>query len=306
MYERFTAGQGAVAIAAWLNGAGIVTARDAPWSLTAVLRVLDSGFGAGLLRVHERDCGCRDRAACRRRAYVPGTHEAVISEPAWKSYLDQRAARATRPARVRDPAYPLTGLVACGSCDGTCNAASANGVQGYGYRCKNHVMHRGCPGVFARRSLVERAVLDWLAAVSGETGESAAAVRARARAAVSAEAAGKRHLAVMARADRELARLLGRSLSDEGLPQEVYETVKAGLLAERAAAVKALAGSSRAVTLNASDFRPFVSELLEQWDLLPPGRRRELLSKLIRKVVLTSTGKRKPARIDIVPVWAPE
>ncbi len=47
-------------------------------------------------------------------------------------------------------------------------------------------------------------------------------------------------------------------------------------------------------------------DLVANWDLLPPGARRELLSKLIRKVQLTRTGTRTPALIRVVAMWEPD
>jgi hypothetical protein len=83
-------------------------------------------------------------------------------------------------------------------------------------------------------------------------------------------------------------------------------TAKAELLAGRDAAEKALAAAETAGRLNAGDYLPLVTGLLGSWDLMTASRRRDLLSQLISRVVVTRTGYRTPARIRVVPVWESE
>lgn len=303
LYLDFTAGTGTTRLLAGLNGAGITTVRGASWSANALLRVLDSGFGAGLLSRHDPACRC-GKPQCSRRAWAKGTHEPVITGDEWDAYRQARQDRARMAPRSRDPAYPLSGLVRCGTCGGPCTAAFSNGQRGYGYRCANRVQHRGCPGVFARRADVEAAVLAQLDEWAGTAAATAAVTSSRASAAASAERLAARHSAALAKADRELTRLLLRSAADEGIPPEVWEAAKAELLAARDKAASALAGAQRSATVNQGDFLPLILALSAEWDLLDAGTRRAMASRLISKVTLTRTGKRTPALIGVVPVWA--
>jgi site-specific DNA recombinase len=302
LYVKFTSGAGTTRLLKWLAEQGVTTTRGASFSAVALLRVLDSGFGAGLLRVHDPACGCTEWGKCRRYTWIPGGHEPVITEPQWQAYRRAREDRAKAPPRSRDPAYPLSGLVKC-SCGASCVAAFSNGQRGYGYRCQAWVQHRGCPGVFARRSVVEAEVLAWLSAVSADISEQSAARKARARVAADSEKLARKHTAAVARIDAELKRLVLRSVTEEGIPAEVWDAARAQLTGAREEASGALEAVSRTLEASAADFEPVMRELLDGWDLLPPGRRRELLSRLIRKVELTRTGVRTRALIRVVPLW---
>lgn len=302
LYARFSAGTGTTRLLAYLNGSGIPTVRGGPWSVQTLASVLDSGFAAGLLKVHDPRCPCRQPSRCKRVTFLPGAHEPVITPETWRAYLERRERLRDVPPRSRVAAYPLTGLVSCGSCGGPCIACTANGQRGYAYRCNRWVQHHGCEGVWVRRSLVEQAVMARLA--EWHEGKSLEVTPARKRAQAGAESAERRLRAKLAKADKELVSLVRlQAQAGDETPGAAYETAKAAVLAERAEAEAALAKAGRARQRAGTDYRPLVGDLMANWDFLAPARKRDALAKVIARVVVTRTGYRTPADIRVVPVW---
>jgi hypothetical protein len=80
--------------------------------------MLDRGFGAGWLSVHDPECRCGRASACRTRVLYPGAHEPVIGHEVWQEYLEARQAVNALPRRARTPVHPLSGLLVCGHCQG--------------------------------------------------------------------------------------------------------------------------------------------------------------------------------------------
>jgi hypothetical protein len=93
------------------------------------LPMMDSGFGAGLLRVHDPACKCEaspghqpprqpgeDAAgesgpACTRAIWLPGAQRPVITAPEWEKYLERRGRMREMP-----PGGEGLALAAVGAC----------------------------------------------------------------------------------------------------------------------------------------------------------------------------------------------
>ena len=81
--------------------------------------MLDAGFGAGKLHVHDPDCTCKGKKnRCENRVHLPGAHEAVIGPEEWIAYLARRELVSATAPRARQGLYPVTGLARCGHCRG--------------------------------------------------------------------------------------------------------------------------------------------------------------------------------------------
>lgn len=303
LYERFIAGTGTTRLLRWLNGDGIPTVTGGPWSVQTLASVLDSGFGAGLLKVHDPGCKCRQPSRCKRVSWLPGAHDPVITMETWQAYRERREKLRDIPYRSRVPAYPLTGLVRCGSCGGPCIACTANGQPGYAYRCNRWVQHHGCPGVWVRRSLAEQAVMERLAEWRDGLDAASAAIPERKRRRPGTQAAERRLRAKLERAGKELVGLVRLRAADDRMPPEVYEQATAAALAQKAAAEAGLARIARARERAGTDYLPLVRGVLADWDLLPPSGQRDMLAQVISRVVVTRTGYRTPAGIRVIAVW---
>lgn len=136
-YLRYTAGADLTALAKSLgmSGGG------------ALGRVLDSGFGAGLIIDKQHD------------TYTDGAHEPVITPDEWTAYLDVRKGRRAAPPKRRSASWYLQGIVCCSLCGYRMHARPTSLICGT-YKNKGK---DGCEGTFIKRDTVERVVTAWIA-----------------------------------------------------------------------------------------------------------------------------------------------
>ncbi len=171
MYAGYIRGEGGGTIADGLNRQAIPNTYGRPWSGRTVLDVLDSGFGAGYLRLHDPSCRCAQPGKCRNRVWLEGRHDAVITGEQWEAYRQQRKDTLMIPPRHRSPVYPLSGLVRCGHCGAAMTGVrlsdAARRRSGVQFRCGRQRHYKDCPG----RPVVSLAVL--LDAVRGEISKMA-------------------------------------------------------------------------------------------------------------------------------------
>lgn len=305
LYGRYAAGDPVRGLARWLNSAGIRTTRGAvSWNPRMVTDVLASGFGAGLLRVHDPACRCgRNVARCPRVLYFPGAHDPVIADGTWEEFQARHRGRATLPPRLRDPVHPLSGLLACGSCGR--RMVVARNLDRRTYRCARYDLRSaGCQrGAYVTAAAAQQAVLDWLGQWAHDIGEQAAIAAKRTRAARKAGGQRQRLAAEEAALIRQLARLVADRASDQGIPDEVYGKAQRDALSRLETVRGALEEATRAADANTGEYLPVVAGLLEEWDTFTVAQKREMLSAVIRRVEIHRTGYRKPPRVRIVPMW---
>lgn len=174
MYAAYLRGLGYQAIARRLNAEGHLTPprRDRargvhdpvgrPFSVVAVQRILDSGFGSGWLRL---DVNVRDRDGKRIDQPVRwerGAHQSVIDERSWQAYQRERDKRRVVHPKARQPRWHLGGgLAVCGKCGGNLiiNTYTLPKSQAC---CSKYKSERSCSGVWMNRQTIELAVAMWL------------------------------------------------------------------------------------------------------------------------------------------------
>jgi len=316
-YRAYNAGSGFAVIGHNWNDDGFRTAYGNKWRLQAVQEVLDSGFGAGMLHVHDPACRCKNRARCRQRVYVRGAHDPVITEDEWLQYLTRRKRTSAAPPRARSPRYPVTGLVRCGHCrSGMVVNGRASGRIPL-LCCRRQRDYGDCPGapsVSVTRVMTE--VRAQLAGIAGEIDARARAQESRTaqrRTAVSVADAAERDLR---EADRRLVNLAVQRAADDTLPDEAWKQAAAQLRERREAAAQALEDArarERSVPANVPVLLP---SLEDGWDTLPAAALNEMLRYLLRRIVITRTGDKvrdvkghwipMPVRVETVPVWEPD
>ncbi|WP_327725776.1 recombinase family protein [Streptomyces europaeiscabiei] len=315
-YERYIRGQiGFASLAQWWTEAGFVNSVGQPWQDQAVKTYLDSGFAAGLLRVHRNDIKCpRKSVRCwtpDHWEYRPAEHESIITGDEWDAYRDRREQRKGTPRRSLRPTYPLSGLVFCGVCRENQRQARcllhANGTKPHlvYYRCgMNHRGHVKHGTVRVRRDRVERAVQEWLQRVQDEidaivggrvvvpqprTEPSIDAKRTRLQADIS------KYTGALERATEAYA------LGD--IPREAYLTTRDKLTAQHDEAQReldALGPAELSVPTSPVPHRETIAGLLAEWDTIGVASKRFLLARLIRRVELGLDHS-----LDVVPTWAP-
>lgn len=281
-YHRYVAGDGGRQLADWLNRLGVPQPRfGGRWSPKTALRMLDSGFAAGLLRV-DGDL------------YIEATHPALVDERLWRTYLRERERRREMPARLVMPAHPLSGLVRCPGCGRSMRLKRPKHRWQHGvktdrpgspmFACESY----GCPApVQVSAVRATRAVLDWLRPIVADKDVSAATL-----------AADKAHRTVAKVDLRELRSQITRL---EQRLQRARMDLNAGLLlpadfrATRDALAEMLREARRAEReAEAAADRPppsrrVVKRLLDHWDEMTDVGRRRALADLV-------------ARVDVVPV----
>lgn len=300
MYARYLAGEGHTGVARWLNRSGVPTVRGARtgWSVQAVIGLMDNGFAAGLVHIKSE------------RQYLPGAHEAIIDPATWEAYRAARQARWDMPARVREPAYPLSGLVKCGLCRGAMVAASKrrDGDRygaGYMYQCSTRGTTGTCRGCWVTRAQVEARVLEWLREeVVGDVEQRAAGRRARQSAAAELRVQTKATERERLRLEQARDRARG-FLVDGTLTREEYEKERVRLDGLAAELDQRLAELRRDVGRLTGPAVTVARGLLEEWETLPVRARRDMLSGLVRRVVLTP-GERGAQGVEVHPLWEPD
>ncbi|RSS51399.1 recombinase family protein [Streptomyces sp. WAC01280] len=322
-YRQYLDGEPFYALLSDLNNAGWRTTRGGLWTAQTLIRYMDSGFCAGLLRIHNPECRCAPhvRSNCQDTLLIPGAQEELIDLDLWQQYRDRRQEMKRTPPRARTALYPLTNLVRCAGCRGTTPVQSAIrmvegkpvSIKGHNYMCGRRAVTgtHGCEGVYAARAAVEEEVGKWLrkqapaidAAPSVPPQRDpvadprAAAARERAR--LDAEAAKLKKGLANLRADRAMN-------PDDYEPGE-YEAAVERIRQQQAVNTAALERVSVVeLTPRQADYEPVIVGLAEEWatDLLSAVERNGILKQLIRRVALVRQGK--GFAIEVHPMWEPD
>lgn len=311
LYEQYAyQRKGGNLLAQWLNTQGLRTVRGEEWSARTVYRLLDSGFAAGLLRVHRPDCRCTQRGRCRNVTYLPGTQEPVISRELWEAYLERRRAQQQRGPRTRTATYSLSGLLRCSAGRVMSAAAGSGQPRGYAFRCDRHWQGScTCGGAYIRRAYAEQRVLEWLDGVAADIDKAAAQLTPATVKERPVRTDADRLQAELARVERALARLQRmRALDDDDSPEAEREYLRARdeLRAERDRLQQQLQAARDAEQHRPESYRTAIVGLLEEWEILTASEQRDLLSNVIRGIWVHPASRRGvPPQIEIVPVWAP-
>lgn len=285
MYARYAAGTSYYRIGEWLDSLGVTSSGGRPWTGSSLIGALDSGFGAGLLWVHDPECpGHDDEKQCRRRIYVPGAQPAVITDPGvWDDYLARRAAAPTTPPRSREPVHVLGGIIQCGHCG---NRHSAHrdkryaGAEGkISWRCTGYHFGRCESPRTASGPAVMRAVLDVLAAdadrIEDAAGEHTVTTSPRWRS--EAEELDAELDALQVKLDR-----LTEQYAEGDIPADSYRRVRDKYLSRQGELHRARDAAAEPKELRPVDYVPVIRGLLAEWDTLPVAQRNHALKKFLR------------------------
>jgi DNA invertase Pin-like site-specific DNA recombinase len=306
-WEAYNAGWSVLKIAVELNRRGFLTIAGKAWDQRTVRRDMDSGFAAGLLRIHDPACDCgRPATKCQRKVLIRGAHPPLVDEETWAEYLRQRKARQSLPPRVETPVYPLSGLMRCASCGGPMNTHPKTDRArvyhpGYLYQCATYIKSRGCKGSWLARHRAEDVALAWLHLVAGDATVRGKAARKIAEVHDAAAADRKRLAAEAQDLDSALTNLTVQ-LAREVIAHGEYSAARDQLRARRTEVGAALEELAAAEARSGEPPREIAAALCEKWDVLPAHGKRPMLAKLIDRIEVTSLGRGK-ARIGIASAW---
>lgn len=312
-------------LATWLNTHGYRTSDGNPWRADSLRRYMLSGFAAGLLRVHDPECRCEYAAnggTCNRWVHIDGAHEAIVTPETWERYEAHVAERRRMAPRVRNPTYPLTGLVRCGGCREGAAASSARRasgqILGYAYMCGQSRSGLCDNPVWVQRAIVEDEVQTWLAKeVAADIDAAPPALIPQQR-----DDQSERDQIERGRLEGEHTRLtnaltnlaVDRATNPEAYPEGVFEAAREKILKQKAAVTEALeALAAVEATPQRRTLVPLAVGLLEEWDTFQAPEKNGILRSLIRRVVITRGAPgRKGVRgsgqikITIHPLWEPD
>ena len=318
MYCSYIDGDGGPVIGARLNGQGIPNTYGKRWSGRTVLDVLDSGFGAGLLRLHDPGCECARPGACGSRVWAQGKQEPVITAREWAAYRQRRDEVRTILPRHRNPVYPVSGLVRCGHCGGAVVVAATPEGGPVNFRCSRQRHTGDCPGGGATvpLSALLAAVRGFVSGLAADIDARAAVTTARAVAGGGARGDAERLGRELAAADRAMTRLaVQRAESEDDLSAAAWDQAARELKQKRAGLERQLAAASREVSAASRDPLPALGGIMEAWDLLPAADLNKILRTVVRHVVVWRDGPPArdrrghflppAARVEVVPRWGP-
>lgn len=288
LYRRYIAGESAYQLVKWLNDQGSRTVAGygtsgGDWSRRSVQRMLDSGFGAGLIRYHGE--------------LLPGVHEPVITAEEWEDYQAARRRRAITRGSERSQ-YLLSGLVRC-SCGATMNAGQFGWQRAPKYRCKAAQEKRTHTGGYVMAGVLETAVLDWMRGLVADlTAATNTTVEIEAKRERTQLNVGRLHAEVTA-AEQSITRLTVQ-YAEGKIPEIAYTSALPELETKRDRLLARItAAEAEARTLPASVEQ--VSDLLAVWDILGVEQRREALRGLISHVKVFPG--RPKSRVEVIPAW---
>lgn len=148
MYRRYLDGDGAAAIATWLNDRGIPAPNGGTWRRARPLTVMDSPIHVGLIPY--------------RGETYPGQHAPIIDESTWSAYQRERGRRVETNAKPRTYQHLLSNLMICECGERMHSKGSITGGKLYrGYLCGARLNgHEQRAYVSAKT--VEPAIVEWL------------------------------------------------------------------------------------------------------------------------------------------------
>lgn len=284
MYRDYTAGKSAYVIAAGLHDSGIPGPQGAHWNTNTIISILDSGFGAGFVTLHDE--------------YHPGAHKPVITVEEWEAFQRARRRRKSMPRRQITPTHPFAGLVRCRSCGWSMILKRDQ----YSMILRCGKSHRGaCPApAYVSLATLEPVVMGWLAMLADDV--AAATKKVRSRESVVDDPIPRLTRQVV-KLEKALGRLTRRYVEGE-VSADAYRITADTLTIDLEMARNALQ-KAQDETTQATLVLPTLSpDLLSDWPTLDVLGQREILASLISEISV------RPRRLDdgtprviIRPTW---
>ncbi|WP_344098562.1 recombinase family protein, partial [Nocardiopsis tropica] len=295
-------------IVKWLNRGGILTpaGRVGAWGHSTLWDVLDSGFGAGFIRVHDPDCPTcpkrkRERGKrCKNMLWVEGSQPHVFDsdeerDDVWDRYRKRRRESTKVPPRSREAAYDLTGVVLCGWC-GRRQTSHAYTTKAGEARLRWRCPAKDTGACETPNSVADHLILpvvtdllgreaDRLTRVVEEAGEhtvTVAPAAPRRERVQTLQEQIRQAQAALDRASGQVARGI--------IPESAYVRTRDQLTSEEASARKELAELlAEPAEPEPADYVPVIRSLLDEWETVPVWSRNRILRDLVEVRVWRSS-----------------
>ncbi len=144
LYRDYNNGVGIRKLARGLNDKGLVTPLGGPWTFTAVIQMLETGFGAGWIRERSPELKAKMKGDGKKSVrntlesfdvWRRGTHEPVIDEKTWDDFRRFREAITRLPPRLRKADHALSALLFCRLCARRLNTKYEGRDRRHAWRC---------------------------------------------------------------------------------------------------------------------------------------------------------------------------
>lgn len=283
LYLRYAAGAGFQSLVSDLNSRGVRTRRGGEWQVHSLVRMLDSGFGAGLLI--ESSTGRHHR----------GAHEPVITPDEWTAYLDARQLRRAVPTKARSPRWALSSIARCGLCGSPLTVTTYDSPKSQ-VRCTGYVNRRTCSGVWMNRRTLENLVEFFLVGWQADA-LSAVLTAERTEQATAAQSTAERLEADLTGVQAALGRLATRYARDL-IDDDAYSAAQADLTRDR----DRLAGELVTARAEVNRLRP-VQDPLRDPGSLTPGEFGQAVGRVLRRFEVTKKTVRFVPVVGEATVW---
>lgn len=280
-YRRYTNGTSFYELVDYLNdgparpGEGYNGPTPGLWSAMTLRRVMDNPFASGRFN--------------SKGEVIQGIHQPLISEEVWEEYQVRRKSRRVQRNGEKST-YLLTGLLFCELCGHGMYAGLFGHDRKLKYRCSGAANWKLHPGGYVMESTLEQTLLPWLANLATEINEAKPAKEVTTP---KQEDPTPRLRRALMKVDSRLDALTTRLL-DGTVPQDVYARMRDQLIEEKGV----LQGSLMAARVDerAEPVR-LDPDLMVHWPAMPVHVKREILLRLVRKVIVKPGRPRSLVRI---------
>ncbi|PRB08802.1 recombinase family protein [Microbacterium sp. MYb64] len=298
LYLQYLGGIGYAALTRILNEGGHTDGR-ARWTYQGVVRMLDSGFAAGLLGRTVVFGGKRRTPPPWERTYDEGAHEPIVTNEEWAAYVARRQQAGGTRTQERAK-YLLAGLARCGDCGSSMHGKSNPNLI---YMCSRASNTTGMKKVSIDAKRVDQAVMAWLFEFASDTDVRINAAAANRKRRDDSAFIIRRSTAIITKADERLAALTIK-LADGTITDAAYKAAAELIEAERATAAAAV----RSAAVNPVHERAparVPKDIAMLWSRLTTDERNVLLRSLIDRVEIAPAKHRGDIspRWKIVPQW---
>lgn len=315
-YRLFLAGKSFKWLANDLNDRGVTTIFAGRWTSQSLVRMMDTGFAAGLIRERSAPTDTPANSIAGYDVWRVGSHEALIDRNTWKAYKGRRLATSGLPPRARTATHALSALLFCAVCGRRLATKYVGTNKVHQWLCPWSKAHHPDRPVSVTNRLALLAVRAWVEGVIGEEVDMAA-LRARAedemgQAEREAETAREGVLTQIRSLDDKIENLLDYAESAAGRSREKINARLAGYEAEVNALNEQLATIAEVEPRRvfAEGDQVALQKLDELWEAMPPEVLRDGLSRLLSRIEVyprTATSSTKSASDRVLPVgaWEP-
>lgn len=284
-YEAYVSGDTYANILQLFKASGVRTTMDGEWSLQGLIRMMDTGFAAGMIRERTEPTGAPVNSIRSYDRWRTGAHEPLISAELWQKYRARRFAQEALPTRSRRAVHALSALLFCAICKHRLVTRYSGPSRSHQWECMSR---KHDASVSVNNKLALSVVREWVRAEFGDELMVREYILAAAEARKQPQPATDDEQARIAASIRQVGRKLERLLDlyeDGDLDKAEYRKRKEAHEQEAARLVALQRPAVAPVVAGVPDYEA-LRTLDAVWDDLAtdPAQFREALSSLVSRI----------------------